>query len=869
LFSSFAARSSAYEGAVRREEKEGAPPAQPVLTKAPELTKFVEATYPEEALSQGKTGEVQMNISLDAMGRVIDAQVVEPAGFGFDEAALDAVRQFEFTPAEVDGAPSAIQFQYVYRFTLEAAPKPEPPPPPKATLKGEVIARGSRTRIPSASVVCEREGRPEAEGTSDEKGQFGIEVSPGACEVKVVASGHQPFSTLESLVSGETLEVVYHLLPETIGYETVIRGQRDKKEVVRRTVSRAELQKIPGTFGDPIRSIQNLPGLARPPFSSGALIVRGAAPDQTLTFLDGVPVPLIFHLGGGPSVVNAEFLDRIDFYPGGFGARYGRALGGILDVRTRKGAADTLHGSAKVDVLDAGFFLESPVAENVSVAAAARRSYIDVLLPLFLSDDEDGGSLVVVPRYWDYQVRVDVGPQEAPAGGAPQNTFYAMAFGSDDILRLVATGGARNREVNLDVHTLFHRVKGNWTYRHGKVTSALSPFLGYDLGRITFGATRINSDIYTAGLREDVEIQWTPQLTLRAGLDFQFQHIYFNGEFPTLRNQYIGFPGAEPQAETQSLLRHVNAADLAGYLETDIKLGRFTVTPGLRASAGRTYGQNLSAVEPRLWLKYKLSPRTEAKASVGLYTQAPQPANFEPAPLGNPLLSYERAFQSSVGIERKITEDINLDVTAFFNRRYDLVVSPGVLVPGQIRPGFGNGGLSRDFGIEVLARHEVTRNFFGWLAYTWSRSFERETLDPTDEEYFYHRNRFDQTHILTLIGSYRFSGGYELGARFRYVTGRPRTALVYAGDQYRVDSNQYFRTAGGFLASRLPSFHQLDIRFEKSWAFQSWTLSAYLDVQNVYNAKNAEGFVFDYRQREETIVPGIPILPVIGVKGSF
>ena len=96
-----------------------------------------------------------------------------------------------------------------------------------------------------------------------------------------------------------------------------------------------------------------------------------------------------------------------------------------MDVATRKGASDTLHGSVKVDLLDAGFFVEAPVAEGISVAAAARRSYVDVLLPLVLPEDPEGGTLLVLPRYWDYQVRVDFGAQarrEAGDGGAAPTT---------------------------------------------------------------------------------------------------------------------------------------------------------------------------------------------------------------------------------------------------------------------------------------------------------------------------------------------------------------------------------------------------------------------------------------------------------------
>ena len=162
---------------------------------------------------------------------------------------------------------------------------------------------------------------------------------------------------------------------------------------MRRTLERQELQRIPGSFGDPVRVLQNFPGVARAPFIGGQLIVRGANPSQTLTYLDGVEIPALFHLGGGPSVISAEFIDKIDFYPGGFGARYGRAVGGAVDVSTRRGASDTWHGSLKIDLQDTGLFLEAPLTDKISVAGSVRRSYIDALLPLVLPQDPNGGAL--------------------------------------------------------------------------------------------------------------------------------------------------------------------------------------------------------------------------------------------------------------------------------------------------------------------------------------------------------------------------------------------------------------------------------------------------------------------------------------------
>lgn len=841
----------------------------PVLTKEPVVLERVEAVYPPEAQSAGLQGEVTVLITLGADGSVTDATVPQPVGSGFDEAAVAAVRQYRFSPAEIDGLPAPIQMLYKVVFVLTVIDAGVPDAGvelPRATLKGTLVSRGSRTRIPSGTVTCLNQ--PDAgEAVSDELGFFSLRAYAGPCAAHVEASGFEAFNTEETLAPNEATEVIFYVIPKAQGFETVVRAKRDRKEVVRRTLERQELQKVPGSFGDPVRVIQNFPGVARAPFLLGQLIVRGASPSQTLTYLDGVEIPLLFHIGAGPSVVNGEFLDKVDFYPGGFGARYGRAVGGVVDVTTRRGASDTYHGVAKVDLQDSSLFFEMPVAEGVSVAASARRSYIDALLPLVLPKDPEGGALLVLPVYWDYQVRLDAGGTK---GKPSRNTFSLMAFGSDDLLKIVATGGGRNRDVTIDIHTRFHRLVGNGQWKRGPSTFKLTPYLGYDNGTFTFGTSVLKADTFAAGLRADYALDATKWFTLRAGTDIRWDHLIGEADLPVFSGaQYVSFPGAQPVAEQQHIERQLNALDLALYAETDFKIGKLTLTPGVRGSFAHVHGQRRYAADPRFWAQLELSEWTQLKGSVGLYTQPPQLVDLEPQPLGNPSLVHEKAFQASLGVWQKITEAINVDLTGYFNRRFDNIVQPGrrvVNADGSVTvERSANDGLGRAYGLELMVRHEVTEKFFGWLSYTLNRS--EEARAGSDNPYVL--TSFDQTHILTLVGSYRIGWGWEVGTRFRYVTGNPKTPLRHEYDIYQADSNRFSATFGDFRSSRVKAFHQLDLRIDKSWAFKLWTFSVYLDIQNVYNAQNVEASFFDYRFRQEFEVPGVPFLPILGVKGSF
>ena len=92
--------------------------------------------------------------------------------------------------------------------------------------------------------------------------------------------------------------------------------------------------RIPGSFGDPVRIIQTLPGAAKAPFGSGLLIIRGSNPEDTGVYVDGVRIPIIYHLTGTSSVIAPGVIDEVEYLPGGYGVQYGRTMGGTVNIIT-------------------------------------------------------------------------------------------------------------------------------------------------------------------------------------------------------------------------------------------------------------------------------------------------------------------------------------------------------------------------------------------------------------------------------------------------------------------------------------------------------------------------------------------------------
>jgi hypothetical protein len=133
-----------------------------------------------------------------------------------------------------------------------------------------------------------------------------------------------------------------------------LRGLRTWKgeEIHRTVVTIEELRSIPGTFGDPVRALQTLPGVARPNIAEGSLVVRGAEGLNTAYLVDGMPVPYMFHTLVGRSVVTPGFIDQVDFFPGGMPSRYGEVTQAVVNVRTDTRPVGRTRGHIGVDTLD-------------------------------------------------------------------------------------------------------------------------------------------------------------------------------------------------------------------------------------------------------------------------------------------------------------------------------------------------------------------------------------------------------------------------------------------------------------------------------------------------------------------------------------
>jgi TonB family protein len=629
--------------------------------------------------------------------------------------------------------------------------------------------------------------------------------------------------------------------------------QAPPREPTRRTVSGPALTQVPGTRGDAMRAIEMMPGVARTPTSDGFPILRGAAPYDSQALIDGHAVPLLYHMSSVTSTYNSKLLERIDLYPSNFSARFGRVYGGIVEAITREPKRDRLHATLELSMLDSSALVEAPVGEGTSMALAARRSNIDFFFSQIVPDD--AFDVVAAPLYWDYQAVVASRLSEA-------HRLQLSAFGSNDRVELILSDPAASDPVirgAIEAEVGFHQLRSELVSDLGKgVSQKLSLMLGYVMQDQSIGATMSGHfDWWQARLRSEWSIPVVPEATVIFGADVAADHL--TGDHRGTRPpQLEGDPDMYQPNVTQgtvTIQRVKRTLDPAAYVEAHLRPHtKVLLVPGVRTD----YFSSVSAwsLDPRFSARCELADSLALKGGVGWFTQAP--LYYEDLPdIGNPNLKPAHALHTSIGAEYAPLEELDLGVDAFYKHLYDRVVG----TEGGAPPFFVNDGSGRIHGLELLAKIRPTARTYGFLAYTLSRSERRDHDDA------WRLFDYDQTHNLSVAAHQELGAGWRTGARFRLVSGNPMTPVV--GSVYNANVGVYQPLFGAVNSERNPMFHQLDLMVEKTWRLGIVDLSAYLDLQNAYNAQNQEGFEYSYDYTRKRSYSGLPIFPNLGVRGEL
>ena len=165
------------------------------------------------------------------------------------------------------------------------------------------------------------------------------------------------------------------------------------------SLDQEEITRTPGTLGDPFRAIESLPGVAPIAWPPPIYAVRGSNPGNTGFFIDGLRVPALFHFALGPAVIHPYFLERLDFYPGGYpGPLRPLTSAGIVSADTRAARRSACAPRSTCACSTPARWCPRPW----TAARARSRSPGATYTAAAVAAQPGGAS-----RYWDYQLRAD------------------------------------------------------------------------------------------------------------------------------------------------------------------------------------------------------------------------------------------------------------------------------------------------------------------------------------------------------------------------------------------------------------------------------------------------------------------------------
>lgn len=620
----------------------------------------------------------------------------------------------------------------------------------------------------------------------------------------------------------------------------------DRPEPLAQTLSRAEVRQLPGAFGDPFRAIEALPGVT--PILSGVpfFYVRGAPPGNVGYFLDGIRLPLLYHVGLGPSVVHPAMVERVDLYPGAYPVRYGRFSGGIVAGEV-SGPPEGWRGEWQLRVFDAGAMVEAPVFEGRGhVLVGGRYSYTAYLISLIGQD--------VRLEYWDYQLR-------ASYRLGASDRISVFGFGSFDYF-----GEDTAATDDSLFSTEFHRIDVRHVHSFGsdaRLESSVT--LGWD-------RTRVAEDSGIAldrrvQLRSEVASAVSPTIRLRAGIDAALDAYRIEADVD--RSSPNEVPRIDPTAAPGSM--QVFEAQDSNDLDDDAELERLFPTrtdhaaglyvdltwdvtpelrfvPGLRGDLYASDGAVAMSLEPRLSAEYRITKNLTLENALGLAAQPPSftvpVAGFEIGGLPGGL---QRSVQSSAGAKYRLPDGMRFGLTVFHNAFFNMTdVLSLARLPDTENLTFDTRTRGQAYGVELTFHRDLTRKLGGFLSYTLSRSVRSSLLGRIPAS-------FDRTHVLNAAVAYDLGAGWRAGGRYVFYTGNPIFSLE--------------QPLGG---GRLPPFHRLDVRIEKRWPIGSAGAfcALVLEVLNTTFSKEVINRDCDINGCNDDVIGPVTI-PSLGFEGHF
>ena len=624
--------------------------------------------------------------------------------------------------------------------------------------------------------------------------------------------------------------------------EVVIQGNTDaaklnSTQMSMETVTIQTAKLLPMILGevDILKVFQLKPGIQSGNEGSTGLYVRGGGPEQNLFMMDEATVYNPYHLFGFFSVFNADAVNKVDLYKGGFPAEYGGRLSSVVDVKMREGDKDKFHVTGGIGTIATRLGVEGPIQKGKSsFLIAGRRTYIEPLTRYINKQNKGKKDYQQIPDYNFQDLNIKLNYILSPKDKLSLTAYYGRDKfsypGSDFDLKFNwgNTVGALNWQ-----HTVNDKLFSN---------TALS-YSEYDYS-IT---NKFNSFSYnlTSGVKDyTFKNDWT--------YFYNKKHTFKAGVQASLYQFAIGKlnAGTDDVSVKLGSGEVVSGTGYAAYIGDEYEMNaRLKFDLGLRLS-GFTNTKSYAGFEPRLSARYKLSERTSLKIN---YTRMLQYVHL--ATNSGSTLPTDIWYPSTANTKPEKGNQVASGISfSLFGGKYflsDEAYYKWNKNQIDFRDGaqlFVNPNLEQDFvygkgwsyGNEIYLEKKTGR-FTGWIGYTLAWTW-KQFAGINNGEVFH--PRYDRRHDLTFVGIYKLSGKFTLSVTSVYGSGTLislPTGRLYIQDVSGANPTQVpvYTERNNY---RIPAYARTDIGV--TWKVGKRTDLA-LSIYNVFNRRNTYIIYFD------------------------
>ena len=593
--------------------------------------------------------------------------------------------------------------------------------------------------------------------------------------------------------------------PVTLAPLVVEGGNRmdDTRSAV--SLKRVDVLLTPGGTADVMQGFQTGPGATRAQEGSD-LYVRGGDPAESPVFVDGARLfyPGRYETLNGAAfgVLDAQVLDAAYFSSGGFSARYGDALSGVLDVRTI-GRPDTRTVRLNANTVQVGTRIDLPTSPNAGAWASLRASDARVMMAMH-------------GRGQDF-------PKAPTALEGMMGAVWEPRVGTELKLVAMADEDALTREVEAYGYT------GPFASRGSNRLAALSGRTLLADGRVAVRGALSGSRRATRFSFGVLDRERTDRgATARVDADVSLAgggRVSFGAEGAWMDDVEAGVaPSTDrlaPGSPTQALDASAEGRHLGGYVEAERALSSsLAVIAGVRAD--RLPGEEGWSADPRLALAWRAGEWT-MRMGGGVFHQGRWRTKYRVPDAGSPSGIPTRAEHLVAGVERG--GDPSLKVEGYV-KRYG----------GYVEDGEGPRiAAGRVAGVDAIVRWSGERRLSGWITY----GFLDGTVELEDGRTV--PSAVDVRHSLTGVARWTFRPQWELGSTLRLGSGRPFTDIT--GGETQPDG-RVTPVHGAPNGARMPGYARLDGRITRYLPMRAGVGVVYLEMLNLLDRKNVSGYTY-------------------------